>query len=79
MAQPGEKPAMQKGRTVNVTATITEIDQANATVTLRGPEGSLTTVKAADPNNLKKVAVGDLIDISYTESVAVAVVPVKKK
>jgi len=46
---------------------------------LRGPEGTLQTVKVADPNNLKKVAVGDLVDISYTESIAVAIVPVKKK
>ena len=79
VAKPGEKPAMQQGRTVNVRATITAIDRAKGTVTLRGPEGTLQTVKAADPNNLKKVAVGDLVDISYTESVAVAVVPVKKK
>ena len=79
VAKPGEKPSMQRGRTVNVTATITAIDQAKGTVTLRGPEGALHTMKAADPNNLKKVAVGDLVDISYTESVAIAVVPVKKK
>lgn len=78
-AKPGEKPAMQKGRTVNVTATITAIDPEKSTVTLRGPEGNLQTVKAANPDNLKKVAVGDLVDISYTESIAIAVVPVKKK
>jgi len=79
VAKPGEKPGMQHGRTVNVTATITAIDKAKETVTLRGPEGTLQTVKVADPNNLKKVAVGDLVDISYTESIAVAIVPVKKK
>ena len=79
VAKPGEKPSMQRGRTVNVTATITAIDRAKETVTLRGPEGALQTVKVADPANLKKVAVGDLVDISYTESIAIAVVPVKKK
>jgi arginine repressor len=79
VAKPGEKPAMQRGRTVNITATITAIDQAKGTVTLRGPDGHSQTIKAADPNNLKKVAVGDLVDISYTESVAIDVVPVTKK
>ncbi|HKQ24898.1 MAG TPA: hypothetical protein VJT81_10700 [Burkholderiales bacterium] len=79
VAKPGEKPAMQQGRTVNVTATITAIDRAKETVTLRGPEGDLQTIKVADPNNLKKVAVGDLVDISYTQSIAIAVVPAKKK
>jgi hypothetical protein len=79
VAKPGEKPSMQRGRTVNVTATITAIDRAKATVTLRGPEGTSQTVKVADPEKLKKVAVGDLVDISYTESIAIAVVPVKSK
>ena len=79
VAKPGEKPGMHRGRTVNLTATITAIDQANGTVTLRGPDGISQTIKAADPNNLKKVSVGDLVDISYTESIAVAVVPLTKK
>jgi hypothetical protein len=42
-------------------------------VTLRGPEGDTETVKARDPANLDRVAVGDLVDITYTEAVAVEV------
>lgn len=78
-AKPGEKPAMQKGRTVSITATITAIDREKASVTLRGPEGTLQTVTVADPQKLEDVAVGDLVDISYTESIAIAVMPVEKK
>ena len=78
-AQPGEKPAGTVGRTVTVTATITAIDLANGTVTLTGPGGNAKTIKAHDPANLKKVQVGDLVDITYSEAVAVAVRPVEKK
>ena len=76
-SQPGSKPGATVGRTVNVTATITAIDLPNGTVTLTGPGGQSQTIKARDPANLKKVKVGDLVDITYTEAVAVSVKPVK--
>jgi len=78
-AKPGEKPARSAGRSVMLTATITEIDLTNGTVTLTGPEGNPLTFKARDPANLKKVQVGDLVDISYSEALAIAVRPVNKK
>jgi hypothetical protein len=77
-AKPGEKPSGQVGRTVTLTATITAIDLANGTVTLTGPGGQAQTIKARDPANLKKVKVGDLVDITYTEAVAIAVREVGK-
>jgi hypothetical protein len=77
-AQPGARPAASVGSTVNVIATITAIDLANGTVTLTGPGGNAQTIKARDPANLRKVKVGDLVDITYTEAVAVSVQPVAK-
>ena len=77
-AAPGEKPAVQGKRTLALTASITEIDLNEGTVTLVGPEGRTRTFKARDPSNLRKVKVGDLVDITYTEALAVAVKPVKK-
>jgi len=62
-----------------LTATITEIDLTNVTVTLTGPEDNPLTFKARDPANLKKVQVGDLVDITYSEALAIAVRPVNKK
>ena len=76
-SKPGSKPGATVGRTINLTATITAIDLANGTVTLTGPGGQSQTIKARDPANLKKVKVGDLVDITYTEAVAVSVKPVK--
>jgi hypothetical protein len=78
-AKPGDKPSGKVGRTITLTATITKIDLANGTVTLTGPGGNSKTIKARDPSNLKKVQVGDLVDITYTEALAVSVTPVAKK
>jgi Cu/Ag efflux protein CusF len=78
-AKPGEKPGGTAGQSVTVTTTITGIDLAAGTVTLTGPGGQSRTIKARDPANLKKVQVGDLVDITYSEAVAVAVRPASNK
>lgn len=69
----GEKPAGSVTDTVTVRVTITAIDKAAPSVTLRGPEGDVTVVKVKDPSKLDAVQVGDLVDITYTEALAVAV------
>ena len=72
-ARPGEKPAGAEARVTTAVVTITGIDKAAGTVTLQGPTGRVTTVKARDPRNLERVAVGDLVEVTYTEAVAVSV------
>ena len=59
-------------------STITAIDLAKGTFTLTGPGGRSQTLKARDIANLRKVKVGDLVDITYSEAVAVSVQPVAK-
>jgi Cu/Ag efflux protein CusF len=78
-AKPGEKPGGTARSAVTVTTTITAIDLDKGTVTLTGPGGRSQTIKARDPANLKKVKVGDLVDITYSEALAIAVQPVGKK
>jgi hypothetical protein len=75
----GEKPSGKVTNTVNVRATIAEINKSAGTVTLRGPEGNLKTIKARDPSKLDQVQVGDLVDIKYTEALAVSVEKASKK
>jgi Cu/Ag efflux protein CusF len=58
---------------VDLFAKITELDLANNTVTLLGPDGNSVTITAKDPANLKKVKKGDIVEIHYTEAVAAAV------
>ena len=72
-AAPGEKPAGSAARVTTITATITGIDKAAGTVTLQNPDGDLMTVKARYPENLEKVAVGDHVDITYSEALAISV------
>jgi Cu/Ag efflux protein CusF len=72
-AKPGEKPGAAAAQRITFTATIEAIDLANNTVTLKGPQGNSRTFKARNPANLKKVKVGDLVDITYTEAVAIKV------
>jgi len=78
-AKQGEKPGAAAARRISVTATIEAIDLDNGTVTLKGPQGNSRTIKARNPANLKKVKVGDLVDIAYTEAVALKVEPAAKK
>lgn len=70
---PGQKPAGVAARRVTVTGTIDAIDKQAQTVTLKGPDGKTKTIKARNPENLDKVAVGDQVEISYTEAVAISV------
>ena len=72
-AQLGEKPGGSVTSTVTVRVTITAIDKAGSHVTLRGPKGDLRVVKVRDPSKLDAVHVGDVVDITYTEALAVAV------
>jgi hypothetical protein len=72
-AKPGEKPAAAAVQTLTITATIVAIDKAAMEVTLKSPKGNLTTVKARDPEKLDRVSVGDLVEVTYTEALAISV------
>jgi hypothetical protein len=71
-SKPSETPAGAVGQRVTVTVTIAEIDKKAGTVTVKGPEGRSETIKARDPKNLDAVKVGDLVEITYTQALAIA-------
>jgi len=72
-AKPGTKPAAVMAQQTTVTVRITAIDSQAPTVTFMGPKGNTETIKVRDPKNLNGVKVGDMVDITYTESLAVKV------
>ncbi len=72
-SQPGEKPAGLIASQVSVVVTIEAIDLEKELVTLKGKDGQLKTVAPRDPENLKKVKVGDMVKITYTEAVGFSV------
>lgn len=69
----GEKPGGVHAQTLQVTATVTKVDRAKQEITLRGPRGKSVVVAVQDPANLDKVKKGDLLEITYTEAVAISV------
>lgn len=72
-AAPGAKPSATAARKTTLTATVVGLDKAAGQLTLKGPKGKVVTLKAREPRRLEDVKVGDLIEVEYTESVAVSV------
>jgi uncharacterized protein YigE (DUF2233 family) len=77
-AKAGAKPAGVLARQTTVTVTITAIDPAVPSVTFKGPLGNTRTVKVLHPENLQGVSVGDTVEITYTEALAIKVENAKK-
>lgn len=71
-APPGSKPAGAIERTVSLTANVMKVDQKNKTVTLKGPNRTVE-LKVKDPAVLQKIKVGDQVDATFTEAVAIEV------
>ena len=72
-AKPGEMPAALAARRTSLTATVVGLDRSAGTVTLKGTNGKIVTVKAREPRRLEHVKVGDLIEAEYTAAVAISV------
>lgn len=61
--------AVGVAKTVNVTATITAIDAATRTVSLKGPKGNETSVVAGpEVKNFAQLKVGDAVDLTVVEA-----------
>lgn len=78
------KPSGVAGLRVTTTATIEKIFDDGKMVTLRMPNGNTSDVQVRDPENLAKikkgeVKVGDQIEITYTQALAISVEKVSQK
>jgi hypothetical protein len=76
-AQPGERPAAAAGRQITVIADVTAVDRKKQVVTLRGPKQTVE-LKLRDPKQIKLVKVGDQVEATYQEAMAVSVEPAPK-
>jgi hypothetical protein len=56
----------------------TAFDVARGTVTLTGPQGQSRTFKTKTPADLELIRAGDLVDITYSEALALSARPVVK-
>jgi hypothetical protein len=72
-AVPGAAVATQQTRTVTVKA----VDLKVPSITVATADGHTVTKKVEDKKNIENVAVGDRIDITYTQAVVVNAEPAK--
>jgi Cu/Ag efflux protein CusF len=71
-----ELPGGAVGELIVATATVEKIDMATRTVTLKGEDGRLETIKVGpEARNLGQVKVGDKVTFKYYEAVALFVAP----
>jgi Cu/Ag efflux protein CusF len=68
----GEKPAGIVGTEVKITASVEAVDRKANKVTLRGPQRTVV-LKVKDPAMLKNVKVGDMVEGTFVEALAVKV------
>jgi len=78
-AAPGMKPEGAIARQTTVTVLITAIDPKVPSVTFKGPKGNTRTIKVLHPEKLQGVSVGDTVEITYTEALAIKVEEAPKK
>lgn len=74
-AEPGEKPGAIAAEVITVVATIVGIDKATPSVTLKKADGDVVAIKVRDPKRLEGVSVGDMVEITFTEALAISVQP----
>ena len=81
----GEKPADEKpsGREqtlVEMRAVVTGVDQQRRLLVLEGADGGRAVLPVAEEfRDFEKLRVGDLVDITYSEALALAVRPDVKR
>jgi hypothetical protein len=73
-AAKGEKPAVVTVETVEIVASVLDINREKRTVTLKGPHGKQTTIKVdKSATGFDKLKKGDSIHVRHTEAVAISV------
>jgi len=72
-ARPGGTIAKQR----TVTVTVTAIDPAVPTMTVKGPNGWTYTSKVNDKKALAKVKVGDRLDVTWNDAILISVANAK--
>ena len=67
------KPELTMGDEISTTATVVAIDYPARRLALQGPEGNLVVIGVGEEAyNFNWIEVGDVVDITYTRSVAVS-------
>jgi hypothetical protein len=57
---------------IKVVATVVGLDLPTMTVSLQGPRGNIGDIQAESVENIKKLRLGDIIIVTYTEALAIS-------
>ncbi len=69
----GEKPGGQITQTVTTTVTVKSIDMATPAITVVTQQGKAVSLLVSDKNNLVGLKVGDIVQLTYTQSLTIQV------
>jgi Cu/Ag efflux protein CusF len=69
----GAKPGATISRQMTATVTVTAIDMKVPSVTIKMDDGSISSFKVEDKKTLNGVKVGDQVQITYTQALAISV------
>ena len=72
-AELGQMPGAVAGRSTTLTVTVTAIDTEAPSITFMGPGGNTRTIEVLYPEKLEGVSVGDSVEITYAEALALSV------
>lgn len=81
-AAPGDKPGGAAAESTASTVTINSVDTKNNTVTFHREDGAVATIPVMSPEGrefIAKLKAGDVVDVMYTEAVAIEVAPAPAK
>jgi Cu/Ag efflux protein CusF len=77
-AAAGDKPGAAAVRRVTVVADVVAVNARAQTVTLRGPQHTVD-LRVKDPAQLAAIKVGDQVEATYTEGIAISLAAPAKK
>ena len=75
---PGDRPGGTIAQQMTATVTVNAIDTKVPAVTITTKDGQKMSFKVEDPKTLQGVKVGDKVDITYTQALAISVAPAGK-
>jgi hypothetical protein len=71
-AKPGGVPGAVGELHVRLLVSVDAIDEANGTVTVKAADGTVETVKARNPENLKRLKVGDQLVVGISRAIGIS-------
>ena len=71
----GQRPGGITTRETVIVADVIATDAATQTISLRGPGGRTVILPLRDPEQFKRIAVGDQVEATYVEAAALSITP----